>query len=168
MAAPSKKQPSLNLSDLFAEEEKLRQQLEEIKTKKLEAIRKQADEIREQVLEKLMEIAKTISPLMDDEAWSWRQFSEFEGVLAELELQPKEAKPVQPNAELHELVLGFIASKPHGVGIDDIANGIKDSSGQPRWKVPSLRPQLPLLVRDGKVKVKPDPSNGRRNLYFIP
>lgn len=169
MAAPtkSKNQPSVNLTDLFEQEEALKQQLESLRLKKQELIRKQADEIREDVLGRLTEISKLISPLMDDEAWSWRQFAEFESVLNELELQPKEAKPVQANTEIHELVLEFVKTKPNGVGIDDIANGIKDSTGQPRWKVPSLRPQLPLLVKDGKLKVKPDPTNGRRNLYFV-
>lgn len=166
MAAPSKSKPSSQpgLVDLYKEEQELQARLEEIKQRKSDLAREQAEEIRTDVLKRLTEISKLITPLVEQEAWSWRQMTEFEGILNELELMPKEAKPVQLNEELQELVLEFVKGKPHGVGIDDIANGIKDATGQPRWKVPSLRPQLPLLVKGGKLKVRPD---GRRNVYFV-
>jgi hypothetical protein len=166
MATPSKAKPSSQpgLVDLFKEEQELQARLDEIKQRKADLAREQAQEIRNDVLKRLTDIAGLIAPLMEQEAWSWRSMVEFEGVLSELELMPKEAKPIVANNELHELVVEYVKSKPHGVGIDDIANNIRDTSGQPRWKVPSLRPQLPLMVKEGKLKVRPD---GRRNIYFV-
>jgi hypothetical protein len=66
-----------------------------------------------------------------------------------------------------EIVVEYVKSKPHGCTIDEIAAGTKDNAGSPRRKVGSLRPQLPLLVRSGQIKQKPNPQNLRQNLYFV-
>lgn len=170
MATPSKSKPATStagLVDLFKEEQELQARLEQIKQRKADLAREQAEGIRTDVLKRLTEVSQLIGPLVEQEAWSWRSMPEFEGILNELELMPKEAKPVEVSAELKELVVGFLKTKPHGATIDDIANGLKDAAGEPRYKVGSLRPKLPVLVKDGSVKSKPNPQNLRQNLYLV-
>lgn len=168
MATPSKsKQSQPGLVDLFKEEQELRARLEALQQRKADMAREQAESIRQDVLKALAGISEQIAPLVEQEAWSWRALPEFEGVLAELELQPKEPKPIEVPDEMRELIVGFLETKPHGATIDDIASGVVDDSKQPRWKVGSLRPKMPILVKEGSVKSKPNPQNGRQNLYFI-
>jgi hypothetical protein len=166
MATPSKSktEPTLNLSDLFAQEEQLRQQLEQLRVKKHEAMRKQSEEIRQTVVDKLQEISKLIEPFQNDENWSWRSTGEFDGVLAELELMPKEAKAVELTDEFKELLVAYLKAQPYPVDIKKLAEGVKGKDGQPAYGVPTLRQRLPVAVEQGIIKVKKD---GRANLYFV-
>lgn len=166
MATPSKskQQPSTNLTDLFKQEEDLRQQLEELRARKHEAMRKQSEEIRGTIVEKLQEIAGLIEPFQNDDNWSWRSTGEFDGVLVDLELQPKEAKPVELTEEFKELVVGYLKNQTYPVDIKKLSEGVKGKDGQPAYGVPTLRQRLPVAVEQGIIKVKKD---GRSNLYFV-
>lgn len=165
MATPSKqKQSALGLVELYKQEEMIKQQLEEVRQKRIEATRKQADEIRADVLVRLQDIVQMITPLIDDDMWSWRSTGEFDGVLIDLDLQPKEAKPIELSEEFKELVVGFLRSQPHGCDINKLAEGIKGKDGTPAYGVATLRQRMPKAVQDGICKSKKD---GRSNIYFI-
>lgn len=156
--------PTVSITDIFAEEEKLRQQLEELRIKKTEMIREQSTQIRKEVVDRLQQIVNLIEPLMESQDWSWRATGEFDGVLAELELAPREPKPVELTEEFKELVIGYLKSQPYPVDIKKLADGVKGKDGQPAYGVPTLRQRLPVAVEQGIIKVRKD---GRANLYFV-
>ena len=166
MAKPTTapRQSAPGLVELYNEERDLKARLEKIQQDRKELTRQQSSKIREEVVDKLQIIARLISPLMEDENWSWRATGEFDGVLAELELQPKEAKPIELTEEFKELMVGFLRSQPHGASIDKLAEGIKNKEGKPVYGVPTLRQRLPKAVQEGVIKVRKD---GRSNIYFV-
>jgi len=165
--ATTSKQPQLGLSDLFKEEQELQKQLEAIRIKKADMAREQAESIRNDVLKALQDISNQIAPLVEQDSWSWRALPDFEIVLSELELMPREPKALEMNQEMAEIVAEFVKSMVHGCTIDQISEGILDSNNKPRWKVGTLRPQVPQFVKAGLIKQRPNPANGRQNLYFI-
>lgn len=168
MATPSKpKQSPTGQVDLYKRRQELLAELQDVEMRAKELAIQQATEIRREVVEQLEEVVARIAPLVEQDAWSWRTTPELERVIEALDLAPKEAKPVEVPAEMKELIIGFLKEKPHGCTVDEIAAGIQDAEKQPRWKVGSLRPKMPVLVQSGAIKSKPNPSNLRQNIYFV-
>lgn len=162
------KQPEqLGLVDLYKEEQELKERLEAVRQKRADMAKEQANQIRQRVVDTLVELSHVIEPLVNQDAWSWRASAELENVLDALDLAPKEAKPVVVEPEQEELIIGYLKSQPNGATIDAISAGIKDAKGEVRWQVGSLRPKLPVLVKKGTVKSKPNPNNQRQNIYFV-
>lgn len=142
-------------------------QLEEIRSKREEKRKAETDKIKQEVISKLNEIGRLIDPYIKADDWSWRSSPQMEGLIAAIELQPKEAKPIVISSDFRELVVNFIKSKPDGVTIADIAKGLVDAKGEPRYAEGSLRPKLPILVSEKILKTLPNPINKKQLLYFV-
>jgi hypothetical protein len=153
----------LDLDQLVNQEAQLRKQLEELQQSKKNYYLHKSEEIQKSVSQKLKEIQSLISPLLDDDAWTWKN---YEMTLDSLGLKSKEAKPLEVSEEFVELVVEFLKTKPSGATINDISEGIVDSNGKSRYVIGSLRPKLPLLVAEKHIKSKKSPV-GRMKLYYV-
>lgn len=160
MAAPKSKPSSQpGLVELSKKRQQLQLELEKLEQEEREIARREADTIKREVQVVLEELSQKIHPLIAQGVWNWRS-GEFDQSLEAMGLGTHEPKPITVDDETKNKILEALKSSPVGLGVDDIANKIG-------VKVGSLRPKMPVLVKDGVLAVSPDPNNGRRNLYNI-
>lgn len=158
MATPSKpKQSSAGLVELAKKRQQLQLELERLEQEEREIARKEADNIKREVQIVLEELSQKIQPLIAQGVWNWRS-GEFDQSLDAMGLATDEPKPVTVDEETKTKIINVLKSSPVGLGVDEIATKLG-------VKVGSLRPKMPVLVKDAVLAVSPDPANGRRNLY---
>jgi hypothetical protein len=143
--------------DIVKKRQELEKQLDMLKQQEIDLARKQVGEIKREVQIAMEELAQKIEPLISQELWSWKS-GEFDQALKIMGLSTNEPKEIVVKDELKNKIVECLKSGP--LGVDDIATKLA-------VKVGSLRPKMPILVASGVLKTKPDPMNGRRNLYLV-
>lgn len=149
--------PTVGIVDIVKKRQELERQLDLLKQQEIDLAKKQIGEIKREVQITLEELAQKIEPLIAQGIWSWKS-GEFDQALKIMDLGTNEPKPIEVSDDLKNKILEVL--KGGALGVDEIATKLG-------LKVGSLRPKMPVLVVNGSVKVKPDPNNGRRNLYLV-